>query len=70
MYAKPLDRSTEDQCVRIRVIDAYDSLGYQGAGREEHSGQSVQDVADPFANNSDAPACANVSGCRVLCSEC
>lgn len=30
---------TEAQCVRIRVIDAWDSLGYRGVGREEHSGE-------------------------------
>ena len=35
------DRSTEALCERIRVIDAWDSLGYRGVGREEHSGENA-----------------------------
>ena len=38
--------STEEQCVRIRVIDAWDSLGYRGVGREEHSGENKP--AEPY----------------------
>lgn len=34
------DRSTEALCERIRVIDAWESLGYRGVGREEHSGEN------------------------------
>jgi hypothetical protein len=37
--------STEDQCVRINVIDAWEALGYRGVGREEHSGENAP--ADP-----------------------
>ena len=47
--------STEEQCVRIRVIDAWDSLGYRGVGREEHSGENSpvepQDLASELADN-------------------
>ena len=39
------DRSTEALCERIRVIDAWESLGYRGVGREEHSGENTP--ADP-----------------------
>lgn len=35
-----LDRPTEEQCVKIEVIDAWDALGYRGVGREEHSGEN------------------------------
>ena len=35
-----LDQPTESQIVRIRVIDAWDALGYRGIGREEHSGEN------------------------------
>lgn len=31
---------TGEQCVKIEVIDAWDALGYRGAGREEHSGET------------------------------
>ncbi len=38
---------TEEQCVRIRVIDSWEALGYRGVGREEHSGEnSPSDPAD------------------------
>ncbi|HEX9084388.1 MAG TPA: hypothetical protein VF836_06600 [Gemmatimonadaceae bacterium] len=41
MDAKHLDRPTEDQVERIGVIDAWESLGYRGVGREEHSGENA-----------------------------
>ncbi|HSP16104.1 MAG TPA: hypothetical protein VLV78_15265 [Thermoanaerobaculia bacterium] len=45
---------TEEQCVRIRVIDAWDSLGYRGVGREEHSGEnSPAEPADLNAELAD-----------------
>jgi hypothetical protein len=46
---------TEEQCVRIHFIDVYDSLGYRGAGREEHSGENAPvdplDLLDELADN-------------------
>lgn len=45
---------TEAQIVRIRVIDAFDSLGYRGVGREEHSGEnSPRDPDDLFEELAD-----------------
>ncbi len=45
---------TEEQCVRIRVIDSWDSLGYRGVGREEHSGEnSPVAPADLFEEMAD-----------------
>jgi hypothetical protein len=45
---------TEEQCVRIRVIDAWDSLGYRGVGREEHSGEnSPSDPSDLIGELAD-----------------
>ncbi|MGZ8867271.1 MAG: hypothetical protein ACXW2P_02930 [Thermoanaerobaculia bacterium] len=40
MQERSPDRSTEALCQRIRVIDAWESLGYRGVGREEHSGEN------------------------------
>ncbi|HSP33665.1 MAG TPA: hypothetical protein VLU46_05055 [Thermoanaerobaculia bacterium] len=46
---------TEAQIVRIRVIDAFESLGYRGVGREEHSGENAprepQDLIAELADN-------------------
>ncbi len=45
---------TEEQCVRIRVIDSWEALGYRGVGREEHSGEnSPRDPSDLFAEMAD-----------------
>ncbi len=45
---------TEAQCVRIRVIDSWEALGYRGVGREEHSGEnSPADPADLDAELAD-----------------
>lgn len=45
---------TEEQCVRIRVIDSWEALGYRGMGREEHSGEnSPADPPDLFAELAD-----------------
>jgi hypothetical protein len=32
-------RSTEEQVEKIEVIDGAEVLGYEGSGREEHSGE-------------------------------
>jgi hypothetical protein len=45
MHRSHVDQPTESQCVRIRVIDAWEALGYRGIGREEHSGENAP--ADP-----------------------
>ena len=45
---------TEDQCVRIQVIDVLDALGYRGCGREEHSGENAPaDPPDLYAEIAD-----------------
>jgi NTP pyrophosphatase (non-canonical NTP hydrolase) len=48
-------KSTEEQVEKIEAIDSYDSLGYQGAGREEHSGENTPDeheeLGDELADN-------------------
>ncbi|HEU4523330.1 MAG TPA: hypothetical protein VFT12_15075 [Thermoanaerobaculia bacterium] len=36
--------ATEDQVEKIRVIRGDEALGYEGAGREEHSGQDEVDA--------------------------
>ena len=33
--------ATDRNCTRIRSIDVYDSFGYRGCGREEHSGENA-----------------------------
>lgn len=33
--------ATDSNCTRIVSIDALDSLGYRGCGREEHSGENA-----------------------------
>lgn len=40
--------ATDANCTRIVSIDAYDSLGYHGCGREEHSGENAPEVGDTF----------------------
>ena len=32
--------STEEQLEKIEVIDGSEALGYEGSGREEHSGEN------------------------------
>jgi hypothetical protein len=49
-------KSTEEQNEKITVIKGNESLGYQGSGREEHSGEnSPKDstsLTDDLADNS------------------
>ncbi len=56
---------TEDQCVRIRVIDAWEALGYRGIGREEHSGErtvpaELEDLYAELADNARAQIASKV----------
>jgi hypothetical protein len=52
----PREKSTEEQNEKITVIKGSEVLGYEGAGREEHSGEnSPEDSAsltDDLADNS------------------
>ena len=52
------EKSTEEQEERITVIQGSEALGYQGAGREEHSGENAPDesssLTDGLADNSPA----------------
>lgn len=47
--------ATEDQVQKIEVIRGPEVLGYEGAGREEHSGENApepsSDVRDELADN-------------------
>lgn len=49
------ERSTEEQNEKIDVIKGSEVLGYEGAGREEHSGQNSPDepakLTDELADN-------------------
>jgi hypothetical protein len=48
-------KSTEEQVERIEAIDSTDSLGYEGVGREEHSGENApeehEELGDELADN-------------------
>lgn len=48
--------ATEDEVEKINVIRGSESLGYEGAGREEHSGENSpdepgDDLRDDLADN-------------------
>jgi hypothetical protein len=47
--------ATDANCTRIAAIDAYESLGYRGCGREEHSGENApvwpEEMAGELADN-------------------
>ena len=46
--------STETNCTQIAAIDIFDSLGYRGCGREEHSGENTpRDPEDLLAELAD-----------------
>jgi hypothetical protein len=51
-------KSTEEQNEKITVIKGSESLGYDGAGREEHSGENVPEesssLTDDLADNTPA----------------
>jgi hypothetical protein len=48
-------KSTEEQNVKIDVIDGAEVLGYHGIGREEHSGENApkesDNLTDELADN-------------------
>jgi hypothetical protein len=44
MSEKP--KSTEEQIEKIEVIDGAEALGYEGSGREEHSGENAPRTSD------------------------
>ncbi len=62
---------TEEQIVRIRVIDAFDSLGYRGVGREEHSGENAprdpKDLLEELADNVTASSYCRPGSGRSVC---
>jgi hypothetical protein len=39
-------KSTEEQIEKIDVIDGAETLGYEGSGREEHSGENTPEESD------------------------
>lgn len=47
--------ATEDQVQKIRSIKGDEVLGYEGSGREEHSGQNAptepEELQDELADN-------------------
>ena len=47
--------ATEDEVVKIDAIRGAEALGYEGAGREEHSGENAptepKDLSDELADN-------------------
>jgi hypothetical protein len=43
-------KSTEEQNVKIDVIDGAEVLGYTGSGREEHSGENAPKPSDGFTD--------------------
>jgi hypothetical protein len=49
------EKSTEEQVEKITAIVGSDALGYQGSGREEHSGENAPDdtssLGDELADN-------------------
>jgi hypothetical protein len=48
-------RATEDKNEKIDAIVGSESMGYEGAGREEHSGENtptpIKDLRDDLADN-------------------
>lgn len=48
-------KSTEEQLEKIQVIKGSEALGYEGAGREEHSGENSprepKNLTDELADN-------------------
>jgi hypothetical protein len=47
--------ATEDELVKIDIIRGSEALGYEGSGREEHSGENAPsepgDLRDELADN-------------------
>lgn len=58
--------ATEDQVEKIEVIRGSEVLGYEGAGREEHSGENEPDsggsLTDDLADNRPDQTPGNVKG--------
>jgi hypothetical protein len=58
MMSTDKPKSTEEQVERIEAIVGSDALGYQGSGREEHSGENSPkpstSLTDDLADNSPA----------------
>jgi hypothetical protein len=52
------EKSTEEQNEKITVIKGTEALGYEGTGREEHSGETTEEepssLTDDLADNSPA----------------
>ena len=52
------EKSTEEQNEKITVIKGTEALGYEGAGHEEHSGETAEEepssLTDDLADNSPA----------------
>lgn len=49
---KPADqKSTEEQLEKIEVIEGTEVLGYEGSGREEHSGQNEPEPSDGLTDD-------------------
>ena len=44
-------KSTEEQLVKIDVIDGTEVLGYEGSGREEHSGENAPRASDKMKDD-------------------
>jgi hypothetical protein len=43
--------ATEDEVQKISVIRGSEALGYEGAGREEHSGENSPEPADDLSDD-------------------
>lgn len=43
-------KSTEEQIEKIEVIKGTEVLGYEGAGREEHSGENAPEPTDGMSD--------------------
>jgi hypothetical protein len=44
-------KSTEEQVEKIDVIDGKEVLGYEGGGREEHSGENAPEPSDGLTDD-------------------
>jgi hypothetical protein len=47
--------AVEDDVQRINVIKGDEALGYDGAGREEHSGEDASSNESGLADNANVP---------------
>ena len=55
-FTEEQPKSTEEQVEKIQTIKGDESLGYEGRGREEHSGENApkkpENLTDELADNS------------------